>query len=66
VDLLGVKLTHATGFYQLDSVMEGCRPVKYVPKGFIEQRAGRRVIPTLTSMYFYEQLTAILSGNTSH
>jgi hypothetical protein len=66
VDLLSVKLAHATDLYQLDGVLEGCRPVKSVSKGFTDQRAGRHMISTLASMNLYEQLAAILPGNTPH
>jgi hypothetical protein len=64
VDLLGVKLARVAGLYQLDGVLEGSRPVKFVPKGFTDQCAGRRMIPTLASMDLCEQLTAFLSANT--
>jgi hypothetical protein len=66
VDLLGVELTRLAGLYQLDGVLESCRPVKSVLKGFTNQRAGRYVVPTLTSMNFYEQLAALLPGNAPH
>jgi hypothetical protein len=64
VDVLGVKLARATGLYQLDDVLEGCRPIKSVPKGFTDQRAGRRMI--LTSMDLCVQLAAFLPANTPH
>jgi hypothetical protein len=66
VDLLGVKLAHPVGLYQLDGILEGCRLVKVVLKGFTNHRAGRRVIPTLASMNLCEQLIALLLGNTPH
>jgi hypothetical protein len=66
VDLLGMKLARVTGLYHLDDVLEGCRPVKSVPKGFIDQRAGRHVIPTLTSMDLCDRLAVLLPGNTPH
>jgi hypothetical protein len=66
VDLLDVKLACAVGLYQLDDVLESYKSVKSVSKGFTDQYAGRRVIPTLTSMDLYEQLAALLSGNTPH
>jgi hypothetical protein len=50
VDLLGVKPVRVIGLYQLDGVLEGCRPVKFVLKDFIDQRAGRCMILTLGSM----------------
>jgi hypothetical protein len=39
VDLFGVKLAHATDLYQLDGIVEGCRLVKSVSKGFTDQHA---------------------------
>jgi hypothetical protein len=66
VDLLGVNLARATGLYQLDGVLEGYKPVKSVLKGFINQRAGRRMILTLVFMDLCEQLTAFLPANTPH
>jgi hypothetical protein len=66
VDLLGMELTRLTGLYQLDDVLESYRPLKSVPKGFTNQRAERCMVPTLTSMNFCEQLTALLLGNAPH
>jgi hypothetical protein len=66
VDLLGVELTCLEGLHQLNGVLESCRLVKSVLKGFTEQRARRCVVPTLTSMNFYEQLAALLLGNVPH
>jgi hypothetical protein len=66
VDLLDVELTCLACLYQLDDVLESCRPVKYMPKGFTDQRARRCMVSTLTSMNFYEQLTTFLPGNTPH
>jgi hypothetical protein len=66
VDLLGVELTRLAGLYQLDGVQESCRPVKSVPKGFTDQHARRCMVPTLTYMNFYEQLTAFLPGDAPH
>jgi hypothetical protein len=66
VDLLVVKLACVAGLYQLDGVLEGCRPLKSVLKGFTKKHVRRHVIPTLTSMDFYEQLAALLLGNTPH
>jgi hypothetical protein len=66
VDLLDVELTRLAGLYQLDDVLESCRPVKSVPKGFTDQHAGRCVVPTVTSMNFYEQFTVLLPGNAPH
>jgi hypothetical protein len=66
VDLLVVELTRLTGLYQLDGILESCRPVKSVPKGFSNQHAGRCMVPTLTSMNLYEQLVAFLRGDAPH
>jgi hypothetical protein len=66
VDLLGVKLARPVGLYQLNDILEGCRLVKAVLKGLTNHRAGRHVIPTLASMDLYEQLVALLPGNTLH
>jgi hypothetical protein len=66
MDLLDVKLAHVVGLYQLDGVLESCRPVKSVPKGFTDQCARRRMIPTLASMDLCEQLTTFLPANTLH
>jgi hypothetical protein len=66
VDLLGVKLAHAVGLYQLDDVLGGCRLVKPMPKGFTDQCAGRRMILTLASMDLCEQLASFLPANTPH
>jgi hypothetical protein len=61
-----VELACLTDLHQLDSVLEGYRPVKSMSKGFTDQRAGRCMVPTLTSMDLYEQLTALLPGNAPH
>jgi hypothetical protein len=61
-----MKLARVTGLYELDDVLEGCRLVKSVLKGFIDQRARRHMIPTLTSMDLYEQLTTFLPANTPY
>jgi hypothetical protein len=61
-----MKLARAIGIYQLDGVLNDCRPVKYVPKGFTDQHAGRRMIPTLISMDLCEQLSTFLPANTPH
>jgi hypothetical protein len=66
VDLLVMELTRLTGLYQLDGILESCRPVKSVPKGFSNQHAGRCMVPTLTSMNLYEQLVAFLQGDAPH
>jgi hypothetical protein len=61
-----MKLECAAGPYQLDGVLEGCRPVKSISKDFIDQRAGRHMISTLASMDLCEQLAAFLPANTPH
>jgi hypothetical protein len=66
VDLLGIELTCLAGLYQLDGILESCRPVKSVPKGFTDQRVGRCMVPTLTPMNFYEQLATFLPGDALH
>jgi hypothetical protein len=45
-----MELACHVGIYQLDGILEGCRLVKYVPKGFTDQRAGRCMVLALTSM----------------
>jgi hypothetical protein len=50
VDLLDVELACLACLHQLDGVLEGCRPVKSVLKGFTDQHAGGYMIHTLTSM----------------
>jgi hypothetical protein len=40
VDLLGIKLAHLASLYQLDGILQGCRLVKVMPKGFTDQRTG--------------------------
>jgi hypothetical protein len=66
VDLLGVKLTRPAVPYQFDGILEGCRPVKSVPKGFTDQRVGRCMVPALASMDIYEQVAAFFPGNAPH
>jgi hypothetical protein len=61
-----VKLTRLAGLYQLDGVLESCRPVKSMPKGFTDKRAGRCMVPTLTSMNFCEQLIPFVPGDAPH
>jgi hypothetical protein len=56
-----MKLACPTGLYQLDGVLEGRRSVKDMLKGFTNQHAGRCMVPVLTSMNLYEQLTTLLS-----
>jgi hypothetical protein len=40
VDPLDVELARLTSLYQLDGILEGCRPVEAMPKGFTDQRVG--------------------------
>jgi hypothetical protein len=61
-----VELTRLAGLYQLNGVLESCRPVKSVSKGFTDQRVGRCMVPTLTSMNFCEQLAAFVLGDAPH
>jgi hypothetical protein len=62
VDLLGVKLAHPASLYQLDGILEGCRLVKSMLKGFIDQRVGRCMASALASIDLYEQLTTLFLG----
>jgi hypothetical protein len=66
VDLLSVELTCLACLHQLDGVMEGCRSVNTMPKGFINQRAGRCMVPALTSMDLCSQLATLFPGNAPH
>jgi hypothetical protein len=66
VDLLGMELACLACRHQLDGILEGCRLVKSVLKGFIDQRAGRCMVSALASMVFCEQIAALLLGNTLH
>jgi hypothetical protein len=50
VDLLGVELACLASLDQLNVILEGRRPVKAVPKGFTDQRAGWWMASALTSM----------------
>jgi hypothetical protein len=61
-----VELACLVGLHQLDDVLEGCTPVKSMSKGFIDQRVGRCMVPTLTSMDLCEQLATLLLGNALH
>jgi hypothetical protein len=64
--MFGMKLTRPTAPYQFNGVLEGCRPVKSVLKGFTDQRVGRCMVPALTSMDFCEQVAAFFSSNAPH
>jgi hypothetical protein len=66
VDLLGVELASLAGLHQLDGILEGCRLVKSVLKGFTDQHVERWMVPTLASMDFCEQIAALLLGNAPH
>jgi hypothetical protein len=61
-----MELACPTGLYQLDGVLESCMPVGAVPKGFTNQCAEKCMVPTLASMFLYEQLTTLLPGNAPH
>jgi hypothetical protein len=61
-----MKLTCHADLYQLNDILESCRLVKSVLKGFTNQCAGRCMVPTLTSMNFCEHLAAFLLGNAPH
>jgi hypothetical protein len=61
-----MELACPADLYQLNGILEGCMPVKFVPKGFTDQRAGRSLVPTLTPMDLYEQIAALFSGNEPH
>jgi hypothetical protein len=61
MDLLGIKLACSASLYQLDDILEGCRPVKAMPKGFTDQRVRWCMVATLASMDLYKQLTALFS-----
>jgi hypothetical protein len=63
VDLFGVELAGLVGLQQLNDVLEGCRPVKSIPKGFTDQHVERCMVPALTSMDLCKQLAALLLGN---
>jgi hypothetical protein len=49
-----MELACPASLYQLDGVLEGYRPVKSMMKGFTDQRVGRCLVLTLTSMDLYE------------
>jgi hypothetical protein len=66
VDLLDVELACLAGLHQLDGVLEGCRSVKSMPKGFVDQHVRRCMVHALTSMDLCSQLIAFLSGNALH
>jgi hypothetical protein len=61
-----MELACLTGLHQLNGILEGYSPVKSVLKGFTDQRAGRCMVFTLTTMDFYEQIVALLSGDAPH
>jgi hypothetical protein len=54
VDLLGMKLACPASLYRFDGILEGCRSVKAMPKGFSDQRAGWSMVAALASMDLYE------------
>jgi hypothetical protein len=61
-----MKLTRPASLYQLDDILENCRPVKAMSEGFTDQHAGKCMVVALVSMDLCEQLTALLPGNTPH
>jgi hypothetical protein len=61
-----MELACLAGLYQLAGVLEGCRLVKSVPKGFTNQHVRRCMVLALTSMDLCEQIVALLPGNTPH
>jgi hypothetical protein len=61
-----MELACLAGLHQLDDVLEGYRPVKFVPKGFTDQRVGRCMVPALTSINLCEQIIAHLLENAPH
>jgi hypothetical protein len=54
-----MELARFTSLYQLDGILEGCRPVEALLKGFADQRAGRCVVPTLASVNLCKELTTL-------
>jgi hypothetical protein len=63
---LDVELACLASRHQLDGVLEGCRPVKFMSKGFTDQHAGRCMVLALTSMDLCEQLATLFLGNAPH
>jgi hypothetical protein len=57
-----MKMACPVSLYQLDGFLEGYRPVKAIPKGFTDQRAGRCMDVALASIDLYEQLTTLFLG----
>jgi hypothetical protein len=49
-----MELACSGSLYQLNGVLEGCRPVKAMLEGFTDQRVGRSMVPALTSMDLYK------------
>jgi uncharacterized protein YbcC (UPF0753/DUF2309 family) len=62
VDLLDMELAYPASPYQLNGILNGCRLVKTMPKGFTDQHAIRFVVAALTSMDLCEQLAAFFTG----
>ena len=58
MDLLRVELTRFAASNQLSGVLESCWPVEALPKGLPDQRADRRMAPTLAPMDIREQIVA--------
>jgi hypothetical protein len=61
-----MKLAHPTSLYHFVGILESHRPVKAMPEGFTDQRVGRCMVVTLTSMDLCEQLAALLPGYAPH
>jgi hypothetical protein len=49
-----MKLARLASLYQLNGVLEGCRPVKAMLKGCIDQCTKRSMVAALASMDLYE------------
>jgi hypothetical protein len=54
-----MELAHPASLYQLDGVLDSCSPVKAMPEGFTDQRVGRCMVATLTSMDLCEELESV-------
>jgi hypothetical protein len=45
-----MKLTHPATLYQLNGILESCRPVNALPESLTNQREGRYMVVALASM----------------
>ena len=61
-----MELACFAGPYQLSRILECCRPVEAMPKGFTNKRARLGMTSTLASMDLHEQLAALSLGNAPH